>query len=146
MTYVHLPSCNIQKKSYARTVPSLNLLSSSLLLKSWIVLALTYSMLLCFYMGSYIFLCFSCVLSFFSCPLIVLSSHTNRSSILIFSRLFEALYTVCMCMCLYGWVSGVSGFSHPVRLARKEPTHELSPWNGQIISKRYDWNRETQWK
>ena len=40
---VYLPSCNMQEKSYARTVPSPNLLLSSLLLKSWIFLALIIS-------------------------------------------------------------------------------------------------------
>ena len=37
---VYLPSSDIQEKSYARTISSPNLLLSSLLLKSWIFLAL----------------------------------------------------------------------------------------------------------
>ena len=49
---VYLPSCNIQEKSDARTVPSPNLLLSSLLLKSSYFLHQIYSRLLCFYMGS----------------------------------------------------------------------------------------------
>ena len=77
---VYLPSCNIQEKSYAHTVIN--------------YFCIVYSRLLCFYKRSFIFFCLSHVVlfSFFSCPLIVLSSHTNKSSLSIFQTLCGSIH------------------------------------------------------
>ena len=94
---VYSPNNNIQVKSYTHTP---NLLLSSLLLKSWIFLALITSTLNLFhvyillYGKLYFFLSLLHVVLFsFSSCLVVLSSYTNWSSLSIFSRPFDALYT-----------------------------------------------------